>query len=647
LYEQSAEQYGRPELAVQAIEQYKLAITHDPDSVFLQNTLADTYFKLGRIREAIETAQRVLKTHPDDLQAHKLLGRVYLRSLGDGTGPQTGDMLSAAIKEYETIARLKPDDVETHLLLGQLYGLNHDSLKAEAQFKTAQKIDPNSEEVILSLARLYTEQGDLNRAAKVLADVPEEDRSPRMNFALAGIYDQLKRPKDAVAAYRDVLAQDPDNTDAKRGLAEALMASGQNDAAAKVLGDITKTDPQDARALIHEADLERRSGKYEQALATLDKASALVQNNLELDYNKALAEDALGRFDDSEKTLKNALEYSATTDGKYDDQARNNRALFLDRLAIVARENGDTEVAIKAYTEMAALGGDCSTSVGGDCQAHAVEGEIDAYRDAHQWTKALEVAEAGAKAMPTNHDVQLSYARQLADNGKVDEGLTVAKMLLMGKESDRDVYYTIADIDERARRWKDATLALDKVESMSTKPDEKAFLDYYRGSVAERQKMFDEAETEFKKGLAIDPKSAAIENDYGYMLADRGVRLDEAIAMIKNAVDYDPQNGAYLDSLGWAYYKQGQYALAEDYERKAVVRSGNDPAVLDHMGEIYAKTGKLQMAVNEWQKSVAAYRTSLAADAEPKDVSNVEKKLEGARIKLAHAGPSGAGAVSR
>jgi tetratricopeptide (TPR) repeat protein len=647
MYEDEASQNGRQDLATQAIEQYKLAMDADPASRELQDGLANLYFKLGRIREAVAAAQDQVAKHPDDADAHVLLGRVYLRSLGDGTGPQTGDMLSAAIKEYETIARLKPDDVETHLLLGQLYGLNHDSLKAEAQFKIAQGLDPNSEEVILSLARLYTEQGDLNKAAKVLADVPAEDRSARMNFALAGIYDQLKRPKEAVEAYRAVLAEDPDNADAKRGLAEALMASGQNDAAAKVLGDITKSDPQDARALIHEADLERRSGKYEQALATLEKASALVQNNLELDYNKALTEDALGRFDDSEKTLQNALEYSSPADGKYDDQTRNNRALFLDRLAVVAREKGDTAVAVKAYQEMGALGGDCSTSVGGACAAHAAEGEVDAYRDAHEWTKALQVAATAAKAMPDNHDIQLSYARQLADSGKVEDGLAVAKKLITGKDTDRDVYFTIADIDERARRWKDASVALDKVESMTAKPGEKAFLDYYRGSVAERQKLFDEAEMYFKKGLAIEPNDASIENDYGYMLADRGVRLDEAIAMIKHAVDYDPQNGAYLDSLGWAYYKQGQYALAEDYERKAVLRSGNDPAVLDHMGEIYAKTGKLQMAVSEWQKSLADYKTSLAPDANPADVAKVEKKLEGARVKLAHAGAASTGAVTR
>ena len=64
-----------------------------------------------------------------------------------------------AIAEYEKLAQLKPNDVETHLLLGQLYGLNHDSAKAEAQFKAAQKIDANSEEVVLNMARLYSEAG--------------------------------------------------------------------------------------------------------------------------------------------------------------------------------------------------------------------------------------------------------------------------------------------------------------------------------------------------------------------------------------------------------------------------------------------------------------------------------------------------------
>ena len=628
IYEDEASANGRQDLASQAIEQYKLALDADSNSRELQDGLANLYFKLGRIREAVSAAQDQVTKHPEDVDAHILLGRVYLRSLGDGQGPQSTDMLQAAIKEYETIARLKPDDLETHLLLGQLYGLNHDSAKAEAEFKLAQKLDPQSEEVVLSIARLYTEQGDLAKAAKVIADVPVDDRSGRMDFALAGIYDQLKKPKEAVAAYRATLDQDPDNTDAKRGLANALVADGQTNAAAKVFADLLVTDPQDAQSLIREADLQRQQGHYELALSTLKKASALVSDNLELEYNEALCYDALGQFDDAIKTLKGMLAATIATDGKYSDQDRSNRALFLGRLGIVQNEAGNTVGAVDAYQQMMALGG--------EAQAQGADGLVDTYRQAHDWTAATKAASDAAKAMPDNHEVQLTYARQLADSGKVDEGIKLAEAQLKGTPDDREVYYTISDINVRAKRFKDATAALDKVETLSSKPAEKSFFYYYRGSVAEQQKMFDQAEEDFKKGLAIDPDSAAIDNDYGYMLADRGIRLDEAVTMIKKAVDFDPQNGAYLDSLAWVYYKQGQYALAEDYARKAVARLNSDPAVHDHLGEIYAKNGKLPMAVAEWQKATALYATSLPPEADPADVAKVQHKLEGARVKLAH-----------
>ncbi len=131
IYEDQAVANGRQDLATQAIEQYKLALTADPDSAMLQDGIANLYFRLGRIREAVSAAQEQINKHPDDVDAHTLLGRVYLRSLDDrqGQGPQSQEMLAAAIKEYETIARLKPKDLETHLLLGQLYGLNHDSTR--------------------------------------------------------------------------------------------------------------------------------------------------------------------------------------------------------------------------------------------------------------------------------------------------------------------------------------------------------------------------------------------------------------------------------------------------------------------------------------------------------------------------------------
>ncbi len=632
IYEQQFLANGRQDLATQAIEQYKLALTADPDSPQLQDGVAMLYFRLGRIREAVTAAQDQIKKHPDDVEAHTLLGRVYLRSLDDrqAAGPQTQEMLGAAIKEYETIARLKPNDLETHLLLGQLYGLSHDSAKAEAQFQAAQKIDPNSEEVVLNIARLYSEQGNLNKAAKTLADVPAEDRSPRMNFALGNIYDQLKQPKDAAKAYQAAVAADPDNTDAKRGLASALQASGQMDAAAKIYGQILGSDPQDAQSLIREADIQRQQGHYEQALTTLKKAESLVSDNLELSYNEALTYDALGRYDDSIRTMKAALASTTSPTGKYENGDQSNRALFLDRLAVVYRESGRYDDAVATYKQLEQLGG--------EYQARGAEGVVDTYRDAHQWKAALDAAAAAAKVMPDVHDVQLMYARQLADNGRLDEGLKLAQAQLKGTPDDRDTFVTIADMQSRNKHWKQASEALDKAEAVAQKNEEKLFIYYFRGSIAEREKLYDQAEEQFHKALAIDPENAATQNDYGYMLVERGVKLDQATAMLQKAVRFDPQNGAYLDSLAWAYFKQGNYALAEDTARKAVLRMPSDPSILAHMGEIYAHNGKLSLAVTEWEKSVNQYATSLPPEADPADVSRTQHDLESARVRLAHAG---------
>ena len=80
------------------------------------------------------------------------------------------------------------------------------------------------------------------------------------------------------------------------------------------------------------------------------------------------------------------------------------------------------------------------------------------------------------------------------------------------------------------------------------------------------------------------------------MLADRGVRLEEATAMIQRAVKQEPNNGAYLDSLGWAYYKQNKLTEAEEYLRKAVDREGHDPTILSHLGDVYVKLGQNERA---------------------------------------------------
>jgi tetratricopeptide (TPR) repeat protein len=630
LYEDLAINAGRSDYATQAVEEYKLALTADPSSPLLQNGLADLYFKIGRIREAVTAAQEQVDRNPDDIDAHTLLGKVYLRSLGDMQSPQSGQMLQLAITEYEKLALLKPNDVETRLLLGQLYGFNHDSAKAEAQFKAAQKIDGSSEEVALNMARLYTEQGDSQRAADTLQAIPEGDRTARIEYSLAASYDQLHKAKEAIVAYRRAADMDPDNIDIQRGLANALLTDGQLDEALKTLNTIVTTEPQDAVSQIHISEIQRRQGHYDLALETLKKAKPLAPGSLELTYNEALIYDSLGRYDEATAVLAKLLEGSAHPDGKYSEAEKANRGIFLDRLGIIYREQNKTTEAIAAYKQLLDLGGDYTKS--------AYQGQIDAYRDAHQWKEATAVAAETAKAMPKDRQVQLMYASQLADTGHVEQGITIAKAQLSpapGGPEDRDVYLALAQIYTRTKNYKGAAEQIEKASTLSIRPEEKLYVYFLRGTLYDRQKMYDAAEDEFRKALAIDPNNPTVLNYIGYMLADRGVKLTEALTFIRKAVDLDPQNGAYLDSLGWAYFKSGQYALAEENLRKANERIATDPTVHDHLGEVYEKAGKLKLAVAQWERSMTEYARSLPADADPAEVAKVQHKLENARVKLA------------
>jgi len=249
MYEELVSIYGRAEYATKAIQEYRLAIENDPDSEYLNAGLAELYAKTGRIAEAVREAQDILKRDPNNLEARKLLGRIYLRSLGDlQSGTQSQEVLKLAIEQFQQIVRLEPKSVDDHLLLGRLYRLDNDLVKAEEEFKAAIQIQPDSEEAVTSLAYLYNEEGDAPRAIALLNQVPDAARSGKLYSALGYTYEQQKEYKKAVAAYRKAVELDRDNLDSLRGLAQNLMNDSQYDAALEQYRQIADADPQDAQS---------------------------------------------------------------------------------------------------------------------------------------------------------------------------------------------------------------------------------------------------------------------------------------------------------------------------------------------------------------------------------------------------------------
>ncbi len=634
MYEEQITIYGRSELANKAMEEYRLAIEADSSSEFLTSALAELYVKTGRIRDAVLEAQEIIKRDPNNLEAHKLLGRIYLRSLGDlpGGGNNGSDnVLKLAIEQYEQIVKIEPNSVDNHLLLGRLYRLNNDLQKAENELKTAVKLDPDSEEAITTLSLLYTDEGDTAHALAVLSSVPDTRRSAKLYAALGATYEQRKEYKSAIDAYKHAIQLDRDNLDAIRGLAENLLNDGQIDAALDQYKVIADANPEDAQTYLRISEIYRRQGKFDEALEGLKKAQVMVPDALEVPYNIAVVYQAQARYDEAVKVLQDLLKKTEKAENSYSQADRNNRAIFIERLGMVYRDQENYTAAVETFRKMIPFGDDNART--------GYQDVIDTYREAKMWSQATVAAKEAAQKLPNDRDLRMVLDAQLADTGDPEKPLADVRSLLKGTPEDREVYLRLSIMYTRLKRWSEAEEALDKTEQLSTKPGDKENVYFLRGSTYEREKKYDQAEAEFRKILAVNPQNAATLNYLGYMNADRDVRLEESLNYVKQAVSAEPTNGAYLDSLGWAYFKLGKFDLAEENLAKASLRMGSDPTVQDHLGDLYQKTGRLKLAAAHWERAVQEWNRTVAAEVDNDLFAATQKKLDAAKVRLAREGP--------
>ena len=626
MYEEEMAAYGRSDLVSKAIDEYRLALEADPTSAYLSSGLAELYARTGRIRDAVSEAQDILKRDPQNLEAHRLLGHIYLRSLGDmQQGSGSDSVLKLAIQQYEEIVKLDPNSVDDHIMLGRLYHADNQRDKGLQEEQTAVKLAPDSEEAVATLAMFYSEQGDTTKAADILSSIPEANRSAKLYLMLGGTYDQQKDYKKSIDAYQHAIALDRDNLDAIRGLADAYQNDGQTAKALQQYQVIADANPEDAGTYLRIAEIYRRQGKLDQALQNLKKAQSMVKDSDRISYALAEIYQTQGRYDDAIQQLQSLLKSSQMKNSQDD---LDNRAIFLERLGSVYRDSNQEQQAIDTFRQMLPLGDDASK--------RAYQEMIDTYRDAKEWQKATDVAKEATEKLPKDRDLKIVYASQLADQGQPDVAIQQVKSLLTNSPEDRDIYVRLAMMYSRLKRWPDAEASLDKAESLSTKPEDKQEIEFLRASAYERQKKDAQAEDLFRKLIKEAPDNAAALNYLGYMMADRGENLDEAISYIKKAVDQEPANGAYLDSLGWAYFKMGKYDLAESNLLKASQHlMGADPTVQEHLGDLYQKTGHLRQAATHWERAVAEWNKTVAPEVDQEALAKVQKKLESAKVKLA------------
>ena len=107
--------------------------------------------------------------------------------------------------------------------------------------------------------------------------------------------------------------------------------------------------------------------------------------------------------------------------------------------------------------------------------------------------------------------------------------------------------------------------------------------------------------------LDDDPQHIGTLNDLGYLWADQNEHLARAKNMLEAAVHAQPENKSYRDSLGWAYYRLGDFQRARIELEKAAAGDSPDGVILDHLGDTFEQLGNSKRARELWKQAIEQF----------------------------------------
>jgi tetratricopeptide (TPR) repeat protein len=208
-------------------------------------------------------------------------------------------------------------------------------------------------------------------------------------------------------------------------------------------------------------------------------------------------------------------------------------------------------------------------------------------------------------ASPLYWQARLRIATLDAQDDRFDKAVTQLKALIAEKTDRIDAALTLADLMRGKERFADAVSAYDTAVSRLKTPDERFWPIYFgRGISLERVKQWPKAEADMKKALELSPDQPYVLNYLGYSWIDQGINLDEGMKMLKRATELRPDDGAVTDSVGWAYYRLGQFNDAVEWLERASEQKGDDATVVEHLGDAYWHVGRQREARFEWERAL-------------------------------------------
>jgi tetratricopeptide (TPR) repeat protein len=469
---------------------------------------------------------------------------------------------------------------------------------------------------------IYDLKEDYAKAALEYQDALRFDRNAAIYYALSKDYSNLGKLYLAAENGREAVQLDPGNTTCREHLAQVYVLAHELDSAITQYQEILKIDSSSTRALYGIAQLYQQQAKPLEAIAAYKKIldqigpewDVLVQltqlyEGLQRYGDAADAYQQMLSIDPSNLDLRKRLVETYLRADKPDSALAR-----LDEILDTDRKNPDIEVLIG-----------------------------DIYLQKNETTKALEYYNLVLKQDSASIETKIHIPETLLERSQKDSSLVgYAKPMIeairnqwpndwrpywflgfvgFSTRSDSfaltnfrkvtelnpangDAWYYVGTIYFRMEQNDSAAKALEK--SIEINPRN---VDFF-GALAltyDSMKRYTDSDRTYEQALKLDPHSHIILNNYSYSLAERGIQLERALHMAKEAVEKQPENSSYLDTIGWVYFRLGEYDEARKYIEKAVqLRDavGENGATLnEHLGDVFYKLDKKDKAMQLWKRA--------------------------------------------
>ena len=348
-----------------------------------------------------------------------------------------------------------------------------------------------------------------------------------------------------------------------------------------------------ARVVAALATLDVRTGNFDAAMETIERARGIIGNDVAFDMveraakNEASLPPHVSGVADGAGELLYGLG-TALSGGRTGDLARN----YLQFSRVLSADPALPLLALARLEELA---------------------------------QRPERAVAFYDAVPSNSpfalDASLQRGLNLADMERLDEAVEALKTVRAERPDDLRVVLALGNTYALGEEWAEASALYDEAIAGLDEEATRDWILYYRRAIAfERLGEWPKAEADFLRALELRPDHPPVLNYLGYSWIDMNMNLDRALGMIEKAVALQPNSGAYVDSLGWAHYRLGNFEEAVEQLEKALSLETSDPVIHDHLGDAYWRVGREREARYQWGH---ALRMDLEAD----DRKRIRRKL--------------------